>query len=56
MQVNGKVRDRMTLALDASEETARAAAFALPKVAAAIDGKELRKIIYVPGRLLNLVV
>ncbi len=56
IQVNGKVRERMTLALDATEETARAAAFALPKVAAAIDGKELRKIIYVPGRLLNLVV
>jgi len=56
IQVNGKVRERMTLALDASEEAARAAAFALPKVAAAIEGKELRKVIYVPGRLLNLVV
>jgi leucyl-tRNA synthetase len=56
VQVNGKVRDRVMLAPGASEAEARAAALALPKVAEALGGIEPRKVIYVPGRLVNVVL
>ncbi len=56
VQVNGKVRDRITLALDAAEEAAREAALASPAVAAHTAGKELVRVIYVPNRLVNIVV
>ncbi|MCC7362881.1 MAG: leucine--tRNA ligase [Dehalococcoidia bacterium] len=56
VQVNGKVRDRITLPADASEADALAAARALPKVAELIDGRDPKRVIYVPGRLLNVVV
>jgi leucyl-tRNA synthetase len=55
VQVNGKVRDRLMLAADASEADAVAAALAAPKVAESLAGAEPRKVIYVPGRLVNIV-
>lgn len=56
VQVNGKVRERVTVAVGADEGTVRAAVLALEKIAAEIAGKQIRKFIYVPGRLVNLVV
>ena len=56
VQVNGKLRDRVSVAPDVTEEAAREAALASPKIREALDGKILRKVIFVPGRLLNLVV
>lgn len=56
VQVNGKVRGKITVAADASEEAVKALAFADAGVAKFTDGKEVRKAIYVPGKLLNLVV
>ena len=56
VQVNGKLRDRLMLPVDLNEEAARAAALALPKIAEAVAGREPRKVIYVPGRLVNIVV
>ncbi len=56
VQVNGKVRGRVTLAVDAGEETAVAAALAEPNVAAHVGGQQLRKKLYVPGRMITLVV
>ena len=56
VQVNGRVRDRLELAADADEVTARTAAEALPKVAEHLAGHEVVRVIYVPGRLLNIVV
>ncbi len=56
VQVNGKVRERLTLALAAGEDEAKAAAFALEKIQSSMGGKEPRKVIYVPGKLLNIVV
>jgi len=56
VQVNGKVRGRITLSADADEATVRAAALAEPKVAAYVDGKEPRKVIVVPGRIVTIVV
>lgn len=56
VQVNGKVRDRLVLGVSAAEDEARTAAFALEKIAVAMGGKDPRKVIYVPGKLLNIVV
>ncbi len=56
VQVNGKLRDRLLLPVDLSEDAARAAALAQPKIAEAVAGREPRKVIYVPGRLVNIVV
>jgi leucyl-tRNA synthetase len=56
VQVNGKVRGRVTLARDASEEVAREAALAAPGVGQHLEGKTLRKVAYVAGRIINLIV
>ncbi|GKX54209.1 leucine--tRNA ligase [Leminorella grimontii] len=56
VQVNGKVRARITVAADISEEDVKAAAIADPLVAKHLNGVTIRKAIYVPGKLLNLVV
>lgn len=56
VQVNGKLRDRIWMALDATEEVAKEKAFASEKVKEHIEGKTLRKLIYVPGKIMNLVV
>ena len=55
VQICGKLRTRLTLAVDADKESALAAAKADPKIAAAIDGKNILKEIYVPGKLVNIV-
>jgi len=56
LQVNGKVRDRMVVPRDADEETLRARAVESAKVQESIAGKTVRKVIVVPGRIVNLVV
>jgi leucyl-tRNA synthetase len=56
VQVNGKLRDRIEAPADVSEEAAKELALASEKVGPHIEGKEVRKAIYVPGRLVNLVV
>nr|WP_072514184.1 leucine--tRNA ligase [Ndongobacter massiliensis] len=56
VQVNGKVRATIRLAADASQEAAEAAARAEEAVQKQLDGKTLVKVIYVPRRILNLVV
>jgi leucyl-tRNA synthetase len=56
VQVNGKVRDRLTVAVDAGEEAVREAALQSAKVQDEMAGKQVRKVIYVPGRLVNVVI
>jgi leucyl-tRNA synthetase len=56
VQVNGKARGAVTLAVDADEATARAAAMADPKIAAHVEGKTIKKVVYVPGKILNFIV
>ncbi|MEP7214792.1 MAG: leucine--tRNA ligase [Anaerolineaceae bacterium] len=56
VQVNGKVRDRITLPMGASEADARAAVFASETVQQWLKGAEPRRVIYVPGRLFNIVL
>ena len=56
VQVNGKLRDKVTLAADATREEFEKAALASEKAAPFLDGKTVRKIIVVPGKLVNIVV
>ncbi|MCH7930347.1 MAG: leucine--tRNA ligase [Proteobacteria bacterium] len=56
VQVNGKLRSTLRLARDAGEEAAEEAALADPKVARAIGGKPVRRVIVVPNRIVNVVV
>jgi len=56
VQVNGKLRGRVTVSVDASEESVKSLAFADERVTAHLEGKAPKKIIYVPGKLLNIVV
>ena len=56
VQVNGKVRGKVTVAADASQDDVLAAAKADDNVSRHLEGVSLRKVIYVPGKLLNLVV
>ncbi|PYL02322.1 MAG: leucine--tRNA ligase, partial [Verrucomicrobia bacterium] len=55
VQINGKMRARLKVATDANEETLKVAALALPKITEAIAGKEIRKVVIVPNRLVNIV-
>ena len=56
VQVNGKVRDRIQVPVDIGEEEARELALNSEKVKARTGGKRIVKAIYVPGRLVNVVV
>ncbi|AEW76919.1 leucine--tRNA ligase [Aggregatibacter actinomycetemcomitans] len=56
VQVNGKVRGKVTVAADADEDTVKAVAFADENVKRFTDGMQIVKVIYVAGKLLNVVV
>ena len=56
VQVNGKLRGKLTVAVDVDKETLQAEALADENVQRFIDGKAIRKVIVVPGRLVNIVV
>jgi leucyl-tRNA synthetase len=56
VQVNGKLRGRVTVPADASEDDVVAAALADPAVQTHVAGRPVRKRVVVPGRMVNLVV
>jgi len=56
VQVNGKLRDRIEVPADITEEAAKELALSSERVRPHVEGRELRKSVYVPGRLVNLVV
>lgn len=56
VQINGKVRAQLQVASDATEQTIVGQAKADERVIAHLEGKEIRKTIYVPGKLVSLVV
>jgi len=56
VQVNGKVRDRFDAPADISEEEAKAQALATPGAQKHLDGRQPFKVVYVPGRLVNIVL
>jgi leucyl-tRNA synthetase len=55
VQVNGKVRGKLMIAVDADKDAVEAAALAEPNVQRFMEGKQVRKVIIVPGRLVNVV-
>lgn len=55
VQVNGKVRAKLTIAADASEDAIREAALGLPKVLEHLEGLTVRKVVVVPGKLVSVV-
>ena len=56
VQVNGKVRDRITVAANIAEDDARTLALGSPRIQSHTDGKAVKNVVYVPGRLVNVVV
>jgi leucyl-tRNA synthetase len=56
VQINGKLRARLELEPGASQEQAMESALTLENVQRHMDGKEIRKVIHIPDRLLNIVV
>lgn len=55
VQVNGKARGEITIPKEADQSTAMEAAQVVDRVAAQLKGKDIKKIIYVPGRILNII-
>jgi leucyl-tRNA synthetase len=56
VQVNGKVKAKLEVARDATEADVRAAALAEPTIQKLAEGKTLKKFIFVPGRICNLIL
>ena len=56
LQVNGKVRDKIEVAVGIEESEAQALALASPRIQSYVEGKSVAKTVYVPGRLVNVVV
>ena len=56
VQVNGKRRGLLTLAVDASEEDAVSAARLIGAVATALGGKEPKRVVFVPSKIINFVI
>lgn len=55
VQVNGKLRDTMDMSADAGKEELESTALGLEKIQTHLEGKTVRKVIVVPGRLVNIV-
>jgi len=56
VQVNGKVRGKITVPADATQEHIETVALADPRVQGFLDGKKVQRVVYVPRRLVNIVV
>lgn len=56
LQINGKVRDEMIVERGISEDEAKEIALKSEKMQKYISGKNIKKVVYVPGRLINIVV
>lgn len=56
IQINGKLCTRTVISKNATKDEVQAAVLALPKVSSTIAGRDLRKVIVVPGKLVNIVL
>jgi leucyl-tRNA synthetase len=56
VQINGKVRSRIQIPADSTEEVLRESALSDARILKLTTGKEIRKVIVVPGKLVNIVV
>ena len=55
VQIKGKIRSKIQLPADADEATVKEIALADERIAELLDGSEIRKIIVVPGRIVNII-
>jgi len=56
IQINGRIRDKIEVGADISEEEAKKLTLEREKVKKWIEGKEIKKVIFVPGRIINIVI
>jgi leucyl-tRNA synthetase len=56
VQVNGKVRDRLMLPVGVDEDRVRQTVLGRPKIVDLLDGRQPRKVIYIPGRIFSIVL
>jgi leucyl-tRNA synthetase len=56
VQINGKLRGNVQVPRDAPEAEIRQQALAVPNVAKHLEGKTVRKVIVVPGKIVNVVI
>jgi leucyl-tRNA synthetase len=56
VQINGKLRDRIIVPADATQQQIEGAALAAEKVKPLLEGKSVKKVIIVPKKLVNIVV
>jgi leucyl-tRNA synthetase len=56
LQINGKVRDRLQVPVDITEDQARTFALTSPTISKYLEGREPKKVILVPGKLVNIVI
>jgi len=56
VQVNGKVRGRITVPADMTQKRIEGEALTDPKIAGLLNGKKVQRMVYIPGRLLNIVM
>src|SRR5262249_811030 len=56
VQLNGKVRDRITMSIQATEDDIKNMALALPKIRELTAGKQIRKVVVIPKKLVTVVV
>jgi len=56
IQINGKVRGSLVVGRDESEESIKEKAFALPQIAKYLDGQEIKKVVYIAGKIISIVL
>ncbi|OQB51181.1 MAG: Leucine--tRNA ligase [Candidatus Aminicenantes bacterium ADurb.Bin147] len=56
VEINGKVRDKFETEHDAAEEAVKEAALALPRIRELLEGKTVRKVVVIKGKIVNIVV
>ncbi|MBQ2013779.1 MAG: hypothetical protein II242_01220, partial [Peptococcaceae bacterium] len=56
VQINGKVRDKVVMPMNLDKAEAEKLAMEQPKIAEAIAGKDIKKVVVVPNKLINIVV
>ena len=56
VQINGKVREHLTVSISATTDEIKARTLALSRIAGLLEGKNVIKFIVVPGKIINLVV
>ncbi|NCO15571.1 MAG: hypothetical protein GW899_02380, partial [Parcubacteria group bacterium] len=56
IQINGRVRDKISVETDISQEEAEKIVFSREKIKNWLKGKKVKKIIFVPNRLINIVI